>query len=91
MDTQNLSYKFKTSSVIVKLIVINLAIFLLVNLISFFMQIAPESLVAWFVLPDAFGELIVQPWSFISYAFIHFGFWHLLFNMNIVLIFTGFG
>lgn len=81
MNTQNLSYKFKTSSIIIKLIVINFAIFLVVNLAAFFMQIAPVSLVEWFVLPDALGEVIVQPWSFISYAFIHFGFWHLLFNM----------
>tara|TARA_R100000935_G_scaffold1439_1_gene4576 strand:+ start:133614 stop:134486 length:873 start_codon:yes stop_codon:yes gene_type:complete len=81
MNTQNLSYQFKTSSVIVKLIVINLAIFLVVNLVAFFMQIAPVSLVKWFVLPDALGDLITQPWAFITYAFIHFGFWHLLFNM----------
>ncbi len=81
MNTGNLSYKFKTASVIIKLIVINLAIFLLVNLVAFFMQLAPVSLVKWFVLPDALGEFITQPWAFFTYAFIHFGFWHLLFNM----------
>jgi rhomboid family protein len=81
MNTGNLLYQYKTSSIIVKLIVINLAVFLLVNLVAFFMQIAPIGLVSWFVLPDALGELIIQPWSFITYAFIHFGFWHLLFNM----------
>ncbi|MAZ73026.1 MAG: rhomboid family intramembrane serine protease [Flavobacteriaceae bacterium] len=81
MNTQNLSYQFKTSSVIVKLIVINLAIFLLVNLVAFFMQIAPVRIVNWFVLPDALGDILTQPWAFITYAFIHFGFWHLLFNM----------
>lgn len=81
MNTGNLSYQFKTSSIIIKLIVINLAIFLVVNLVAFFMQIAPVRLVEWLVLPDALGEFIIQPWAFISYSFIHFGFWHLLFNM----------
>lgn len=81
MNTSNLTYQYKTSSIIIKLIVINFAIFLVVNLAAFFMQIAPVGLVSWFVLPDAFGEVITQPWSLITYAFIHFGFWHLLFNM----------
>lgn len=81
MNTGNLSYQYKTSSIIVKLIVINLAIFLVVNLVAFLMQMAPVSLVSWFVLPDAFGDIIMQPWAFITYAFLHFGFWHLLFNM----------
>jgi membrane associated rhomboid family serine protease len=81
MNTGNLSYKFKTASIIIKLIIINLAIFLVVNLAAFLMQIVPVGLVEWFVLPDALGDVIMQPWAFITYAFIHFGFWHLLFNM----------
>ncbi len=81
MNTSNLSYQFKTSSVTIKLIIINLVIFLVVNLVAFFMQIPPVNLVKWFVLPDAFSDLITQPWAFITYAFIHFSFWHLLFNM----------
>lgn len=81
MSTNNLTYQFKTANVIIKLIAINLAIYLVVNLVSFLMQLAPVSLVSWFVLPDAVGDFVVQPWSFITYSFIHFGFFHLLFNM----------
>ena len=81
MSTNNLSYQFKTANVLVKLIAINVAIFIVVRLVSFFMQIAPESLVSWFVLPDAVSAIITQPWSIITYAFLHFGFFHLLFNM----------
>ncbi|QIE58193.1 rhomboid family intramembrane serine protease [Rasiella rasia] len=97
MNTNNLSYQFKTANVVIKLIVVNLLIFLVVRLTAFFMQIAPKSLVAWFMLPDAISEVIVQPWAFLTYSFLHFGFWHLLFNMlwlyyfgNYVLnLFTG--
>ena len=81
MSTNNLSYQFKTANIIIKLIVINVAIFLLVRLTAFFLQLAPESLVSWFVLPDDVSEFIVQPWSFLTYSFLHFGFWHILFNM----------
>ena len=81
MNTGNLAYKFKTSSIIIKLIVINFAIFLVVNLTAFLMQIVPVGLVEWLVLPDSLGDVVIQPWAFITYAFIHFGFWHLLFNM----------
>tara|TARA_R110002072_G_scaffold192257_2_gene349237 strand:- start:8677 stop:9558 length:882 start_codon:yes stop_codon:yes gene_type:complete len=84
MSTNNLSYQFKTANVIMKLIVINLAVYLLVNLVGFFMGLQPNRLLEltkWFVLFDSFSESIVQPWSILTYSFIHFGFWHLLFNM----------
>jgi len=81
MAATNLTYQFKTANIIIKLIVINVAIFLLVNLIAFFAQIGSGSLAKWFVLPDDLGSLIFQPWSLFTYSFLHFGFWHLLFNM----------
>ena len=81
MATENLTYKYKTADITVKLIVINVVIFLAVRLISFFMGTQPEILTQWFVLPDAFDEFIIQPWSFLTYSFLHFGFWHILFNM----------
>lgn len=81
MATENLTYKYKTADITTKLIVINVVIFLAVRLVSFFLGMQPEELTQWFVLPDAVGEFIWQPWSFITYSFLHFGFWHILFNM----------
>lgn len=34
-----------------------------------------------FILPSILRTSIIQPWSFITYGFVHSGFFHLLFNM----------
>ena len=81
MAIDNLTYQFKQAGIVVKIIVINLIIFLVVNLVSFFFKVPHYELTQWFVLPESFGEFIVQPWSFITYGFLHFGFWHLFWNM----------
>ena len=81
MGTNSLIYQYKTANIITKLIVINGIIFILINLVSFFFQISPESLTQWVSLPDNVGDVILQPWSFFTYAFLHFGFFHILFNM----------
>ena len=81
MDTNNLKYQFKTSSIVIKLIVINAIIFLAVRLIAFFLGMTPGQLTQWFILPESAGSVILQPWSLLTYAFLHFGFFHILFNM----------
>jgi membrane associated rhomboid family serine protease len=42
-------------------------------------------LVRWFGFVPA--ELLLRPWSPLTYMFLHGGFWHLLFNMLVVLFF----
>ncbi len=81
MATNNLAYQYKTANVVVKLIIINAAVFLLVYLSSFFFSVSPQYLSRWFVLSDDFDTLLFRPWSLITYGFLHFGFFHILFNM----------
>ncbi|MBV1923362.1 MAG: rhomboid family intramembrane serine protease [Flavobacteriaceae bacterium] len=81
MATNNLLYQFKKSSIVIKLIAINIVVFLLINLSSFFFSIPPAILTKWLVLPENIGDLITQPWSLFTYSFLHFGLFHLLFNM----------
>src|SRR5690625_5637534 len=81
MDYHSLKYKYKTSSVVVKLIVINVAIFLAVWLGSFFIGKSQTALTQWFVLPSDLKKLVLQPWSLISYSFLHAGLSHILWNM----------
>lgn len=84
MTTNNLTYQFKQASIVLKLIVINAAIFLLVFLGSFFFKIPAGDLTSWLVLPNDFLSLLAQPWSLITYSFLHFGFWHVFWNMYIL-------
>ena len=51
---------------------------------SFFFKLSPSSFVSWLVLPTSFVEIILQPWSIITYAFLHAGFWHLFWNMYLL-------
>lgn len=84
MNTNNLIGQFKQLSIVLKIIVINTLIFLIVYLGSFFFKLSPSTLVSWFVLPTSFLEIVFQPWSFVTYAFLHAGFWHLFWNMYLL-------
>ncbi|HLW33720.1 MAG TPA: rhomboid family intramembrane serine protease [Aequorivita sp.] len=77
----SLSYKYKTANILVKLIVINVLAFLVVRLGAFFFSMAPGYFARWFVLSDDFDTILFQPWTLISYGFLHFDFFHILFNM----------
>lgn len=81
MQGQDLLYKFKTLNIANKLIVINIAVFLLFFIASFLFNSSSEALMQWFVLPEEPIEFLKQPWSLLSYSFLHGGFLHILFNM----------
>lgn len=81
MQGQNVLYKFKTLNIANKLIVINIAVFLLFFITSFLFNTSNEVLMQWFVLPEEPIEVLKQPWSLLTYSFLHGGFMHILFNM----------
>jgi len=81
MQGQDVLYKFKTLNIANKLIVINIAIFLLFFIASFLFNTSSEVLMQWFVLPEEPIEVLKQPWSLLTYSFLHGGFTHILFNM----------
>lgn len=81
MAATSLAYKYKTSNVLVKLIVINALAFLIVRLGAFFLRMAPGYFSRWFSLNDDLYLLLIRPWTLITYGFLHFGFFHILFNM----------
>ena len=71
--SQDIKDKLKRLNVLEKIIAVNIAVFLLGFLF--------KSLVNWFELPSDLNTFIVQPWSIITYAFVHYNFLHILFNM----------
>lgn len=81
MQGQDVLYKFKILNIANKLIVINIAVFLLFFIASFLFNTPSEVLMQWFVLPEEPIEILKQPWSLLSYSFLHGGFLHILFNM----------
>ncbi|WP_299247879.1 rhomboid family intramembrane serine protease [uncultured Aquimarina sp.] len=87
----DLKLKFKRFTIIEKLIVINVVVFVsfyLLNTFAFLFNASSGFLMDWFVFPKDFNSFLTQPWSIITYAFLHSGFWHIASNM-IILYFSG--
>ena len=79
----DLVYKFKTANALVKLIAVNVLVFIVFGLLEFIFQVKypAGSFRGWFMLPSDLGALVLKPWSIITYAFLHNGFFHILWNM----------
>jgi membrane associated rhomboid family serine protease len=84
MTTSDLKTRFKNASVITKLILINVVLFIVFKILS----LAPGSTVAsferLFLLPHDFSDFLQQPWSIITYSFFHGGIWHVGMNMFVL-------
>lgn len=82
-------YSFKTNRILWIFIGINLALFILINLMGVvaYLSGSNPSLVGesiftkWFAVPTIFSALIVKPWTIFTYMFYHEGFLHFFFNM----------
>jgi len=88
---QQLIYKYKTASILEKLIVLNIVLFILTYLVKtilFLMDIQADPLTDWLSFPQEFKDLLFKPWSIFTYAFMHGGIFHIIFNM-LVLHFAG--
>ncbi|MBP2832354.1 rhomboid family intramembrane serine protease [Aquimarina sp. U1-2] len=84
MTSNNLAYQFRTANIVIKLIVVNVILFLLAILASWIFKISPGVLMSWFVLPVDLGDLVIQFWSILTYSFLHFDFWHIFWNMLVL-------
>lgn len=70
---QDIKNKLSNLNVLEKIIAINVVVFIL----SFVLK----PFVSWFELPSDLSDFILQPWTIITYAFLHYDFMHILFNM----------
>lgn len=67
----DIKYKLSNLNILEKIIAINLVVYLLTLFLN----------LSWFELPSRFGGFITKPWTIITYAFLHYDFLHILFNM----------
>ncbi len=75
---------FKSKSILAKLILCNIIVFLALKLTGVFctlFQIDPDIIYSFFELPADLKILVFRVWTLVTYMFTHFGFWHILFNM----------
>ena len=97
----DLQQKFRQGDIVTRLIFLNVGAFLLVSLVSLFLTLFRWNAYAWLhwlELPAWVSAFVRQPWSLITYMFMHAGLLHLLFNMlwlywffRLFLTHSGFG
>ncbi|MFP4059730.1 MAG: rhomboid family intramembrane serine protease [Bacteroidota bacterium] len=77
---------FKSGNNLIKLIYINIGVWLAVQLVKifFFLFAVPVdqvNFISWFAVPAHFSSLVTKPWTVFTYMFLHEDFLHILFNM----------
>ncbi len=80
----DLKYKYLGFSIAEKIIFLNIIFFLipyLINTLLFLFNINSKSYIELFLLSPELNNLIIKPWTVVTYSFIHDGFFHLLWNM----------
>ena len=86
----DLKETFRRGNIFIQLIYINVSIFIIGTLINVFLQLFQHSIpdiFGIFALPASFIRFFHQPWSIITYMFMHGGFSHIFFNMFAVFMF----
>mgnify|MGYP001107434758 CR=1 FL=1 len=69
-----------------KIIAINLLAFLVLMVLRVFLTIGGSestyrAIISFFMMPAAIPQFLMQPWTIISYMFLHEGFLHIIFNL----------
>lgn len=81
---QNIKYQFNTGNMLMKIIFINIFVFVVAGLLKVVCYLFQLSALDWEVvlsLPSDWTLLFVRPWTVFTYMFLHDGVWHILFNM----------
>ena len=76
----------KDDNGLVKIILINVIVFVVLSILEVFITLSGggvifKALIDKLMLPASFTTFILQPWSLISYFFLHLSFGHILWNM----------
>jgi membrane associated rhomboid family serine protease len=83
---QDIRHQYDYGGAHVKLIIINVAVFIAANLLLLFGDLLMQGtygskFLLWFMPVADVGALIKKPWSVFTYMFLHERFFHILFNM----------
>ncbi len=79
-----LKRQFFEGTILAKLLIINIGIFVILSAFNVVFALFGSSImgfVQYFELPASFVRALLQPWSLLTYMFLHLDFLHLLFNM----------
>ncbi len=93
-NLENIKAKFGAATSLYRLLAINVGVFLLLMILRTFLFILGadfvsfDFLVGQLSMPASMSQLVFQPWSLVTYMFLHVDFMHILFNL-LILYWTG--
>ena len=79
-----LRQQFERGDILVRLLFVNTVLFLIAGTLSVITALTGidlQAILIYFELPAQWYQLFLQPWSLLSYMFLHTQFFHFLFNM----------
>ncbi|MCD4773533.1 MAG: rhomboid family intramembrane serine protease [Bacteroidales bacterium] len=87
---------FKRKTILSRLIIINIIVFIAVNIINLIYWLFTEQVnntmtspvISWFAVPSDISVLLSRPWTLFTYMFLQESFFHIFFNM-FILYFSG--
>lgn len=91
--TNDIRIGFSGAEGLFRLLVVNVAVFLIIGIgkMAFFLSGSGSGIIDWVItflgMPSGISTLAVQPWSLITYMFVHENFLHILFNMLVLFWF----
>ena len=88
---EDIKQSFRQGDNLIKLIYINLGVFLLVHIIMLAFGLYKANgnfIIDWLAVPANLSELMVKPWTLMTYMFLHEDFYHILWNL-VTLYFGG--
>jgi membrane associated rhomboid family serine protease len=91
---QDIKHQYKYGGSHVKLIILNVAVFIAANLVLLFGNFLMQAqygtqFLNWFMAVADFKAMLFKPWAFFTYMFLHERFLHILFNMLFLYWFGG--
>jgi len=85
---EDIKKQYKNGSALIKLIIVNVGVFVAVHILGSILYLSGigtnDLLFNFLSLPASFSEIISQPWSIVTYMFLHKGLFHMLMNMLVL-------
>ncbi|MFZ1526854.1 MAG: rhomboid family intramembrane serine protease [Saprospiraceae bacterium] len=79
---QDIRNSFDFGNMVIKLVIINIAVFVITALTeAFFPFIYQSHILPYLAIPGDLRLLIYRPWTVLTHMFVHSGIWHLAWNM----------